>query len=156
MYTAEWTGALGRERTCTSFERISRRHWICTWHTNVKVMNTCVRAYTGIHVWNGNLGNDRTTTSKTASVRKQLGTKNSKNNEDRRDNNGGVNGADYSGMQSYKGWRMTDYRRERQSYVIVTGGDEGGQGWDGRTVLREMWGRQEETREAKVEMGGLC
>ena len=31
---------------------------------------------------------------------------------------------------------MTDYRRERQSYVSRAGGDEGGQ--DGRTVLREM------------------
>ena len=42
-----------------------------------------------------------------------------------------------------KGWRMTDYRRERQSYVSRAGGDEGGHDWDGRTVLREMWGRQD-------------
>ena len=27
-----------------------------------------------------------------------------------------------------KGWRMTDYRRKRQSYVSRAGGDEGGQG----------------------------
>ena len=33
---------------------------------------------------------------------------------------------------------MTDYRRERQSYVSRAGGDEGGQGRDGRTELREM------------------
>ena len=33
---------------------------------------------TGMPVRNGNLGNDRTTTTKTASVRKQLGTKNSR------------------------------------------------------------------------------
>ena len=39
-----------------------------------------------------NLGNDRTTTTKVASVRKQLGTKNSKNNEGRQEKNGGVNG----------------------------------------------------------------
>ena len=31
-------------------------------------------------------------------------------------------------------WPMTDYRRERQSYESRAGGDEGGQGWDGRTV----------------------
>ena len=33
---------------------------------------------------------------------------------------------------------MTDYRRERQSYANRSGGDEGGQCGDGRTVLREM------------------
>ena len=46
-----------------------------------KVMITCVTP----PVRNGNLGNYRKTTTKTASVRKQLGTKNSKSNEaDRR------------------------------------------------------------------------
>ena len=45
---------------------------------------------TGIPVRNGNLGNDRTTKTKAASVRKQLGTKNSKSNEGRQENNGGV------------------------------------------------------------------
>ena len=38
------------------------------------------------------------------------------------------------------------------------GGDEGGQGWDGRTVLREMWGRQERRktgrRRQETEEGG--
>ena len=43
-------------------------------------------------VRNGNLGNDRTTTTKAASVRKQLGAKNSKSNEGRREKNGGVKG----------------------------------------------------------------
>ena len=33
---------------------------------------------------------------------------------------------------------MTDYRRERRNYVSRAGGDEGGQGRDGRTVLGEM------------------
>ena len=41
-------------------------------------------------VWNGNLGTDRTTTTKAASVRKQLGPKNSKSNEGRQMKNGGV------------------------------------------------------------------
>ena len=41
---------------------------------------------------NGNLGSDRTTTTKAASVRKQQGTKNSKSNEGRQGKNGGVKG----------------------------------------------------------------
>ena len=53
---------------------------------------------------------------------------------------------------------MTDYRREQQSYVSRAGGDEGGQGWDGRTVLREMWGRQERRKTGRgrqeTEEGG--
>ena len=44
---------------------------------------------TGMPVRNGNLGNDRTTTTKTANVRKQLGTKNSRSNEGRQEINGG-------------------------------------------------------------------
>ena len=47
-------------------------------------------------VRNGNLGNDRTTTTKTESVRKQLGTKNSKSKEGRQEKNDGVNGRDKS------------------------------------------------------------
>ena len=80
---------------------------------------------------NGIIGNDRTTAPKTASVRKQLGTK-----------HGGVKGRDrsaeelerdwrgavYSGQATLKGWRMTGYQREQQSYVSRAGGDEGGQG----------------------------
>ena len=45
-------------------------------------------------VRNGNLGNDRTTTTKAASVRKQLGTKNGKSNEVRQEKNGEVKGRD--------------------------------------------------------------
>ena len=41
-------------------------------------------------VRNENLGTDRTTTTKAASVRKQLGTTNSKSNEGRQAKNGGV------------------------------------------------------------------
>ena len=52
--------------------------------------------YTGMPVRNGNLGTDRTTITKAASVRKQLGTKNSKSNEGRQAKNGGVKGRDRS------------------------------------------------------------
>ena len=47
-------------------------------------------------VRNGNLGTDRTTTTKAASVRKQLGPKNSKSNEGRQAKNDGVKGRDRS------------------------------------------------------------
>ena len=47
-------------------------------------------------VRNGNIGTNRTTTTKATSVRKQLGTKNSKSNEDRQGKNGGVEGRDGS------------------------------------------------------------
>ena len=52
--------------------------------------------HTSMPVRNGNLGSDRTTTKQTASVRKQLGPKNSKNNEGRQAKNGGVKGRDGS------------------------------------------------------------
>ena len=52
--------------------------------------------HTGIPVRNGNLGTDQTTTTKAASVRKQLGTKSSKSNEGRQAENGGVKGRDGS------------------------------------------------------------
>ena len=52
--------------------------------------------HTGMPVRNGNLGTDGTTTTKAASVRKQLGTKNSKSNESRQEKNGGVKGRDGS------------------------------------------------------------
>ena len=51
---------------------------------------------TGMPVRNGNFGIDRTTTTKAASVRKQLGTKNSKSNEGRQEKNGRVKGRDGS------------------------------------------------------------
>ena len=44
--------------------------------------------HTGMPVRNGNIGTDRTTTTKAASVQKQLGTKNSKSNEGRQAKNG--------------------------------------------------------------------
>ena len=47
-----------------------------------------------MRVRNGNIANDRTTTTKSASMRKQLGTKNSKSNEGRQGKNGGDK-ADY-------------------------------------------------------------
>ena len=47
-------------------------------------------------VRNGNLGSDQTTTTQAASVRKQLGPKNSKNKEGRQEKNGGVKGRDGS------------------------------------------------------------
>ena len=53
-------------------------------------------APSGEPVRNGNLANDRTTTTKAASVRKQLGSKNSKSNEGREAKNGGVKGRDRS------------------------------------------------------------
>ena len=45
---------------------------------------------------NGNLGTDLTTTTTAESVRKQLGTKNSKSNEGRQAKTGGVKGRDVS------------------------------------------------------------
>ena len=56
--------------------------------------------HTGMPVRNGNLGTDRTTTTKAASVRKQLGTKNSKSDEGRQAKNGGVKGRDGSGLDT--------------------------------------------------------
>ena len=52
--------------------------------------------HTSMPVRNGNLGSDRTTTTKAASVRKQLGPKNSKSNEGRQAKNGGVKGVQRS------------------------------------------------------------
>ena len=52
--------------------------------------------HTGMPVRNGNIGTDRTTTTKAASVRKQLGPKNSKSDEGRQAKNGGVKGRDGS------------------------------------------------------------
>ena len=49
-----------------------------------------------LYIWNGNLGNDRTTTIKAASMRKQLGMTNSKSDEGRKAKNGGVKGRDTS------------------------------------------------------------
>ena len=51
---------------------------------------------TGTPVWNGNLGNDRTTTTKAARMQTQLGTENSKSNEGRQAKNGRVKVRDRS------------------------------------------------------------
>ena len=55
--------------------------------------------HTSTPVRNGNLGSDRTTTTKATSVRKQLGPKNSKSNESRLAKNGGVKGRDWSAVE---------------------------------------------------------
>ena len=60
-----------------------------------KVVSTCVTPGS-LPVRNGNLGTDRTTTTKAASVRGQLGPKNIKSNEGRQAKNGGVKGRDGS------------------------------------------------------------
>ena len=52
--------------------------------------------HTSMPVRNGNRGSSRTTITKVASVRKQLGPKNNKSNEGRQANNGGVKGRDGS------------------------------------------------------------
>ena len=52
--------------------------------------------HTGMPVRNGNRGTDRTTTTNVTCLRKQLGTKNSKSNDGRQANNGGVKGRDGS------------------------------------------------------------
>ena len=52
--------------------------------------------HTSMPVRNGHPGTDRTTTTKAASVRTQLGAKNSKSNEGRQVKNGGVKGRDGS------------------------------------------------------------
>ena len=92
-------------------------------------------------VRNGNLGTERTTTTKAACVRKQLGTKNSKSNEGRQEKNGGVKGRDGS---------AEEVDRE-------TGQEQAAVGWTRRKDGdRDTWAGQEETREAKAEMGGLC
>ena len=59
-----------------------------------KVMITCV-TQTCLY-GNGNIGNDRTTTTMIASVRKQLGTKNSRSKEGGQEKNGGVKERDMS------------------------------------------------------------
>ena len=55
-------------------------------------------------VRNGNLGSDRTTTTKAACVRKQLGSKNSKRNEGRQAKNGGVKGRECRGALKQRDW----------------------------------------------------
>ena len=63
------------------------------------------------NVRNGNFGTDRTTTTKAASVREQLGTKNSKSREGRQEKNGGVMGRDESAdeLARENAWLGADY-----------------------------------------------
>ena len=72
--------------------------------------------HTGMPVRNRNLANDRTTTSKTASVRKQLGTKNSRSKEGRQEKNGGVKGSDGSAeeLDRETGEKQTTVGRTRR------------------------------------------
>ena len=100
--------------------------------------------HTDMPVRNGNLGTDRTTTTQAASVRKQLGPKNSKSNKSRQAKNGVVKGRDGSAEELDRetgqkqitvgwtrrkdgGWQTTE-ESGRSSYMWRTGGDEGGQG----------------------------
>ena len=69
-------------------------------------------------VRNGNLGSDRTTTTKAASVRKQLGPKNSKSNEGRQAKNGAVNGRDGSVEE-----RLVRSRLQWAGHVEMMAGD---------------------------------
>ena len=68
---------------------------------------------TGMSVRNGNLGTDRTTTTKAEHVRKQLGTKTSKSNEGRHEKNGGVKGRGRSAKELDRSRRM----RSRPQWV---------------------------------------
>ena len=96
-------------------------------------------------VRNGNLGNDRTTTTKAASVRKQLGTKNSKSNEGRQEKNDGVKRRERSAEE------LDRETGEEQTTVGRTCRKSGG-----RQITEESgrvtWAGQEETREAKAEI----
>ena len=77
---------------------------------------------TGMPVRNGNFGTDRTTTKKRLQLcGEKIGTKNSKSNDYRQEK---VGLREDTGVQR----SLTDYRRERQSYVRRAGGDERGQG----------------------------
>ena len=79
-------------------------------------------------VRNGNSGTDLTTTTKAASVRKQLGMKNSKSNEGRQEKNGGVKGRDGS---------AEELDRETGEEQITVGRTQG-------------------KRRREAEMGGQC
>ncbi len=67
---------------------------------------------TGMPARNGNLGTDRITTTKTASVRKQLGTKNSKSNEGRM-----VESREETGVQSSLTERLVRSRLQWAAHV---------------------------------------
>ena len=105
--------------------------------------------HTSMPVRNGNPGTDRITTTKAASVRKQLGTKNSKSNEGRQAKNGGVKGRDGSAEELD--------RETGEEQITVGWARRKDGGWQTTEESgRVTWAGQEETREAKAEMGGLC
>ena len=97
--------------------------------------------HTSLPVRNGNLGTDRTTTTKAASVRKQLGPTNSKNNGGRQAKNGGVKGRDGSAEELD---RETD---EEQITVSWTRRKDGGWQTTEESGIVTRVG-QEETTEA--------
>ena len=68
-------------------------------------------------VRNGNLGSDRTTTTKAASVRKQRGPKNSKSNEGRQAKNGGVKLREETGVQRSLTERLVMSRLQGAGHV---------------------------------------
>ena len=72
-------------------------------------------------VRNGNIGTDRTTTTKAASVRKQLGPKNSKSDEGRQAKNGGVKGRD--GVQRSLTERLVRSRLQWAGHVARMAND---------------------------------
>ena len=82
-------------------------------------------------------------------MRKQLGTKNSKSNEGRQVKNGEVKGRDGRAVE------LDRETGEEQITVGWTRRKDGG--WQTTEDSgRVTWAGQEETREAKSEMGGLC
>ena len=82
-------------------------------------------------------------------MRKQLGTQNSKSNKGRQSKNGGVKGRDGSAEE------LDRETGEEQITVGWTRRKDGG--WQTTEESgRVTWAGQEETREAKAEMGGLC
>ena len=112
--------------------------------------------HTSMPVRNGNIGSDRTATTKGASVRKQLGPKNSKSNGPPRvttaDRRRMMELREETGMQLYELDRETG---QEQITVGWTRRKDGG--WQNTEESgRVTWAGQEETREAKAEMEGLC
>ena len=100
--------------------------------------------HTSMPVQNGILGSDRSTTTQAASVRKQLGPKNSKSNESRQAKHGGVKGSDGSAValdretgeeQTTVGWtldRMADERLPKRAEELRVQGRRR----RGRPILR--------------------
>ena len=123
-------------------------------------------------VRNRNLGNDRTTTTQTASVRKQLGTENSRSKEGRHEKNGGVKGRDGNAeeldrerlMRSRLQWagnveRMADDRLPKRAAELR----EQGRRRRGRPMLRwddcvkrdvRKAGEEEDWKKKKRDRGG--